>query len=131
MSARILGETNLTKITLYHNPRCSKSRTALRLLEDKGVAVEIVRYLEAPLTADALGQLIQKLNTSPDAVLRSNDPTFKALGRAPTDLSEADLIDLLVAHPKLLERPIAVRGKRAVIGRPPENVLSLLDQSPS
>jgi len=113
-------------ITLYHNPRCSKSRTALALLQDKGVEPTVVLYLETPLGRDELAALVAKLGIAPHELIRTGEDIYKAEYKG-TSLDDAGWLDAMVQHPKLMERPVAVRGDRAVIGRPPENVLSLLD----
>lgn len=113
-------------ITLYHNPRCSKSRQALALLEEKGQTIEIVRYLETPPDADTLEALLTTLGVSARDLLRKGEAEYKELGLADTELNDRQLVDAMVRHPKLIERPIAIKGNRAVIGRPPEAVLTLL-----
>ncbi|MGC4088224.1 MAG: arsenate reductase (glutaredoxin) [Polyangiaceae bacterium] len=118
--------TTLAMITLYHNPRCSKSREALALLEAQGQAPRIVRYLETPPDAATLKSLLKSLGISARELLRSKEPEYTELGLDDSKLSETKLIAAMVAHPRLIERPIAVDGKRAVIGRPPEKVLELL-----
>ena len=116
----------MTDLTLYHNPRCSKSRGALELLEARGLQPNVVRYLETPPSASELRDLLGKLGISARQLLRSGEDDYKALGLDDTSLSEAQLIDAMVSHPKLIERPILVAGDKAVIGRPPEKVLELL-----
>ncbi|MDH0301126.1 MULTISPECIES: arsenate reductase (glutaredoxin) [unclassified Pseudomonas] len=116
----------MTELTLYHNPRCSKSRGALELLEARGLAPTIVRYLETPPDAATLGQLLGKLGIAPRQLLRSGEDEYKALDLANPDLTDAQLIDAMVRHPKLIERPILVAGDKAVVGRPPEKVLEIL-----
>jgi len=113
-------------ITLYHNPRCSKSRNALALLREKGVEPEVVLYLETPPSRDELATLIAKLGITPHALIRTGEDIYKAEYKGQS-LDDDGWLDALATHPKLIERPIAVRGARAVIGRPPENVLTLLD----
>jgi len=113
-------------VTLYHNPRCSKSREALSLLRTRGIEPEVILYLETPLTAKALKTLLSQLGISSRDLLRKGEDLYKELGLAATALSEAALIKAMVEHPKLIERPIAVKGDKAIIGRPPENVLQLL-----
>lgn len=113
-------------ITLYHNPRCSKSREALALLQTKGVEPSIILYLEKPPTAKALKTLLAQLNISARQLLRKTEDAYKELNLADERLSESALIKAMIANPKLIERPIAIKGDKAVIGRPPENVLSLL-----
>ncbi|MDV9033536.1 arsenate reductase (glutaredoxin) [Pseudomonas sp. RAC1] len=116
----------MPELTLYHNPRCSKSRGALELLEARGLAPTIVRYLETPPDAATLHALLGKLGIGARQLLRSGEDEFKTLGLANPALSEAQLIEAMVQHPKLIERPILVVDDKAVIGRPPENILELL-----
>ncbi|MCY1271416.1 putative protein YfgD [compost metagenome] len=116
----------MTDLTLYHNPRCSKSRGALELLEARGLAPTIVRYLETPPSAVELRALLGKLGLTARQLLRTGEDEYQTLGLAAADLSEAQLIEAMAAHPKLIERPILVAGDKAVIGRPPEKVLELL-----
>ncbi|RMF17392.1 MAG: arsenate reductase (glutaredoxin) [Gammaproteobacteria bacterium] len=113
-------------ITLYHNPRCSKSRQALALLQERGVEPDIVRYLENPPDVNTLRQLVKALNRPVRDILRTKEAPYKELDLARPELDDDSLLEAIAAHPKLLERPIAVKGDRAVIGRPPENVLELL-----
>lgn len=116
----------MTDLTLYHNPRCSKSRGALQLLEERGLAPTIVRYLETPPSAAQLSDLLGKLGIGARQLLRSGEDEYRTLNLADPALSEAQLIEAMVAHPKLIERPILIVGSKAVIGRPPEKVLELL-----
>lgn len=113
-------------VTLYHNPRCSKSRAALAILEENGVKPIIVRYLETPPSAQTLKSLCQSLGVSPRDLLRTNEDAYKELNLAESGTTDADIIKAMVAHPKLIQRPIAVKGDRAVLGRPPESILELL-----
>jgi arsenate reductase len=117
----------MSEFTIFHNPRCSKSRQALQLLEQHGVAPEIVLYLEQPPSKLLLKQLLGKLGVSARDLLRKGEDEYRELGLADTALSEAALLEAMHTHPKLIERPIVVKGERAVLGRPPENVLELLD----
>ncbi len=116
----------MTDLTLYHNPRCSKSRSALELLESRGLQPRIVRYLETPPSEATLRNLLRKLDLTPRQLLRSGEEEYKTLQLADPSLSEALLIQAMLSHPKLIERPILVAGERAVIGRPPERVLEIL-----
>lgn len=111
--------------TLYHNPRCSKSREALQLLEEKGESVEIVKYLETPLTKEGLTQLIQLLNIEPIELVRTKEKEWKDNFKGKT-LTNEEIIEAMEAYPRLIERPIAVKGQHAAIGRPPENILEIL-----
>lgn len=113
-------------ITIYHNPRCSKSRQTLTLLEENGIQPQVVLYLETPPSAKTLKQLLKKLGIGARDLLRKGEDEYKANGLDNPKLSEAQVIDAMVKHPKLIERPIVVKGDKAVLGRPPENVLQLL-----
>lgn len=112
--------------TIYHNPRCSKSRQTLQLLQDKGVEPEVVLYLETPPTRETLAELLKKLDIGARELLRSGEDAYKELQLKDKGLSEEQLIDAMAQHPILIQRPIVVKGDRAVLGRPPENVLELL-----
>ncbi|WP_019342517.1 arsenate reductase (glutaredoxin) [Stutzerimonas stutzeri] len=116
----------MTELILYHNPRCSKSRNALELLEQRGLTPSVVRYLETPPSADELKQILARLGISPRQLLRSGEEDYKTLNLADPALTDEQIIDAMVAHPKLIERPILVAGDVAVIGRPPEKVLEIL-----
>ena len=111
---------------IYHNPRCSKSRQTLTLLEENGIHPKIVLYLETPPDKKELSGLLKNLGISARELLRKNEDAYKELGLADTSLSESKLIDAMIKEPKLIERPIVIKGKLAVLGRPPENVLELL-----
>jgi arsenate reductase len=116
----------MTDLTLYHNPRCSKSRGALELLEARGLTPNVVRYLETPLDAGQIKALLGKLGISARQLLRTGEDEYKMLQLADESLGEEQLIAAIAAHPKLMERPILAVGDRAVIGRPPERILELL-----
>ena len=116
----------MTDLTLYHNPRCSKSRGALELLEARGLTPTIIRYLETPPDAAQLRDLLGKLRIGARKLLRTGEEEYKALNLADASLSDEQLIAAMAAHPKLIERPILVVGDKAVIGRPPESVLEIL-----
>lgn len=113
-------------ITIYHNPRCSKSRQALELLESHGAVPRVVRYLETPPDAATLKTLLVALGLPARALLRSGEDEYRELGLDDPGLDDDALIAAMAAHPRLIERPLVIRGKRAVIGRPPEKVLELL-----
>ena len=114
-------------LTLYHNPRCSKSRQALALLEARGATPTVVRYLETPPDAKTLERILQALGREPRALMRRGEAPYAALGLADPTKTRAQLIQAMVEHPILIERPILVTGDgRAVVGRPPEAVLDLL-----
>jgi len=111
---------------LIHNPRCSKSREALALLQAQGVEPEIRLYLQDPLTAAELSDLLKKLGKSAREVMRSGEDVYKTLALSNPKLSEAELINFIAQNPILLERPIFIHAERAVIGRPPENILAII-----
>ena len=110
-------------ITIYHNPKCSKSRQTLQLLEDKGVAPEIVLYMDTPPTADEFKAILKKLGKSAAEVLRAKEAKEEGLSK---DMDEDALIKGMIANPRCIERPIVIKGAQAVLGRPPENVLALV-----
>ncbi|NAW34875.1 arsenate reductase (glutaredoxin) [Halomonas alimentaria] len=114
----------MTRITLLHNPRCSKSRQALALLEERGVEVAVRRYLDEPLDEAELRALIDRLEGGVERLVRTKEAEWKALAADASDPEQ--VIGALLAHPRIMERPIADDGQRAVIGRPPEDILALL-----
>ncbi len=115
------------KVTIYHNPRCSKSRQTLALLQEQGIAPEIVKYLETPPTPATIKQLLELLDLSPRELMRKRETEYKDNGIDDPALSDTALIQAMHDYPKLIERPIVVvDGKRGAIGRPPEAVLKLL-----
>lgn len=113
-------------VTIYHNPRCSKSRQTLALLEENNVSPEIVLYLEDTPSAETISDLLSKLGISARELLRKGEDAYKENDLKNPALTEAQLIDAMVQHPKLIERPIVVKDDKAVLGRPPENVLQLV-----
>lgn len=116
----------MSEFTIYHNPRCSKSRQTLQLLQDNGIEPEVVFYLDNTPSVEQLDALLVKLGLSARDLLRKGEDDYKALNLKDPGHSDAHLLAAMVSHPKLIERPIVVRGQRAVLGRPPENVLELL-----
>jgi arsenate reductase len=119
------GKRSVNRITIWHNPRCSKSRASLALLEENGVTPEQVLYLDTPPSKDQITQTLSYLNAKAIDIMRTTEPTFKTLNLS-KDLDELVLIEAMVNNPILIERPIVIAGNQAVIGRPPENVLRLL-----
>jgi arsenate reductase len=115
----------MSDLTLYHNPRCSKSRETLALLESHGQEPRIIEYLKTPPTAAELKVIIAKLGIKPADLVRKSEEIYKSTYAGKT-LTDAQWIDAMVKHPILIERPIAIRGNTAVLGRPPENVKKLL-----
>ena len=116
----------MSQVTIYHNPRCSKSRQTLQLLEENGVSPEIVLYLETPPSAKDIKQLLGKLGIGARDLLRKGEDAYKENNLSDQSLSDEQLIAAMVEFPKLIERPIVVKGDKAVLGRPPENVLDLV-----
>jgi arsenate reductase len=113
------------RVTIYHNPRCSKSRETLALLESKGVAPEVVLYLETPPTEEQVEELIDLLGVEPHDLLRAKEPPYRALGLS-KGASREEVVRAIAQEPILLERPVVVVGRKARIGRPPERVLEIL-----
>ncbi|KGM52092.1 arsenate reductase [Lysobacter concretionis Ko07 = DSM 16239] len=111
---------------LYHNPRCSKSRGTLELLQQNGINPQVIHYLDTPPTVDELQELLRMLGVPARELLRTGETEYAELGLADPDKSDAELIGAMASHPRLIERPVFVHGGRAVIGRPPERVLELL-----
>ncbi|MND88796.1 Arsenate reductase [compost metagenome] len=116
----------MTDLTLYHNPRCSKSRGALELLEARGLQPRVVHYLETPPSAAELRELLGKLGYSARQLLRSGEEVYQTLNLADPTLDDETLIAAMLEHPRLIERPILVVGDKAIIGRPSERILELL-----
>ncbi|MEK9629955.1 MAG: arsenate reductase (glutaredoxin), partial [Nitrospinota bacterium] len=110
-------------ITIYHNPKCSKSRQTLGLLEEKGLKVTIIEYLKNPPTAEKLKEILSQLKMSPRDLMRKKEDEYKELGLNNSDLSDEELVDSMVKCPKLIERPIVLANRKAALGRPPEQVL--------
>jgi len=113
------------EIVIYHNPRCSKSRAALALLRERGYEPRVIEYLNAPPTREELLRLVEKLGVPAEQLVRKGEEVFRTQF-AGKPMSQAQWLDAMAAHPILIERPVIVRGARAVIGRPPENALDLL-----
>jgi arsenate reductase len=117
----------VANVRIYHNPRCSKSREALALLRERAIEPEVVLYLEATPSAKELEVLIRKLAIEPHSLLRSKEAAYSEAGLSRESTLD-EIVSAIVAHPILLERPVVVVGDRAVIGRPPERVLELLEK---
>lgn len=111
---------------VFHNSRCSKSRQALQILQDKNCEIEIINYLQVDLEASLIKNILKKLSLKPRDILRKVEKEYKENNLKETGLSDDDLIDYMIRYPKLIERPIVIKGDRAVLGRPPENVLELI-----
>ena len=113
-------------VTIYHNPRCSKSRQTLQLLQDNNVDVEIIEYLKTPLDKTSLTAVLEKLGMTARDLLRTSEADYKENNLSNPDLSEDDLLNAMASMPKLMQRPIVVNGNKAAIGRPPEQVLDII-----
>ena len=111
---------------IFHNPRCSKSRRTLELLTERGIEPEIIRYLETPPTEQELSEILDALGRQPRELMRTGENEYKELGLDNPDLSREELIAAMVATPKLIERPIVLANGKAAVGRPPENILTIL-----
>jgi arsenate reductase (glutaredoxin) len=116
----------MSAIVIYHNPRCSKSRQALEMLNEHGVDAEIIEYLKTPPDADTLGGILDMLGLQPRELMRHNEKEYRELGLDDASLSREQLIAAMVEHPRLIQRPIVIRGDNAALGRPPENILEIL-----
>ena len=112
-------------VTIYHNPRCSKSRATLALLQDRDIDVDIIEYLNTPPSAADLARILRMLHKSPEELLRKGEDEYKQ-HFAGKGLSETETIERMVLYPKVIERPIVVNGDKAAVGRPPESVLDIL-----
>jgi arsenate reductase len=115
-----------TPVTIWHNPRCSKSRETLALLQEHGIQPEIRDYLKVPPTAAEVDTLLDLLGGEPRALLRDNEAAFKATGLKAAALGRKEITSLIARHPALLQRPVVVAGTKAAIGRPPEAVLKVV-----
>lgn len=116
----------MSEFVMLHNPRCSKSRETLQLLQQNDVQPQIIEYLKQPPAADELRAILRKLDRRPGELIRTKEAVYKELGLAQKDLSDDELIQIMTEHPKLIERPVVIRGDDARVGRPPEQVLELL-----
>jgi arsenate reductase len=113
-------------VTIYHNPRCSKSRQTLALLTEKGLQPQIIEYLKTPPSAAELKRILKKLGVKPRDIVRKSEAVYAELGLKDKDVSDDELIALMAANPILIERPIVIAGDKAAIGRPPDSVLKIL-----
>lgn len=113
-------------VTLYHNPKCSKSRQTMSLLEQQGITPTIVNYLDTPPDAATLTTMLKMLELEPRELMRKGEAEYTGLKLDNTELSREQLIQAMVENPRLIERPIVIKGNKAVLGRPPEQVLTIL-----
>ena len=116
----------MSAFKIFHNSRCSKSRQALKILQDHYCDIEIINYLEIDLDVSLIKDILKKLSLKPRDILRTSEQDYKDNNLKEDDLSDDDLIDYMIKYPRLIERPIVIKGHRAILGRPPENVLGLL-----
>jgi len=115
----------MSKVTIWHNPRCSKSREALKLLEEKGAEVEVFKYLDEEITKKDIKKLLAMIEAAPRDIMRTKEAIYKELGLKDVEDDEK-LIEAMVEHHKLIERPIVIKDGKAIIGRPPSKVLDLV-----
>jgi len=115
----------MAEFSIYHNPRCRKSRETLQLLQEKGIEPKIVEYLKEIPSASDMKQILKKLGIPAEKLVRKEEAVFKTNYKG-KDLSESEWIDVMIENPKLIQRPIVLKGNKAVLGRPPENVLELM-----
>ena len=116
----------MSKITIYHKPTCSTCRQAVQILRESGHPFEAVNYYEKPFTKTQLKTLLKKAGLAPADVLRTKEDIYKTLGLAKKTLSDDDLVDLMIKHPDLIQRPIVEKGERAVLARPADSMKALL-----
>ena len=117
----------MNNFTIYHNPRCSKSRQTLELLKENNIEPEIILYLENPPSEEKLTELIDLLGINPRDLLRKGEEEYKAYNLRDESIKGEDIIKIMTENPKLIERPIVISKNKAIIGRPPENVLKLIN----
>ena len=113
-------------ITIYHNPKCSKSRQTLKLLEEQVIGIDVIEYLKNPPTVKKLKEVLSLLKIPPRELMRKKETEYKELMLSNSNLSDKDLIESMVKHPILIERPIVLANGKAALGRPPENVLNII-----
>lgn len=113
-------------VTIYYNPRCRKSREALQIINEKGIEPDVKLYLDNPPTTQELSEILRKMGKRPRDIFRKSEPLYKDLGLKNKDLTDDALLDFLHENPILIERPIVVKGQRAVLGRPPEDIKKIL-----
>jgi arsenate reductase (glutaredoxin) len=116
----------MMSVTIMHNPRCSKSRQTLALLEENGVTPDIIEYLKTPPSKKQLTEILTALGMAPRDLMRKNEAEYKENNLSDASLSDTQLIDAMIAHPKLIERPIVIKDGQVRIGRPPESVLEII-----
>lgn len=117
----------MASVTIYHNPRCSKSRRTLDLLDQRGVEPQIIEYLKTPPSAEQIAEILELLELQPRELMRSNEAEYRELRLDDPALSREQLIQAMADHPRLIQRPVVVSRGRAALGRPPERVLEILE----
>jgi arsenate reductase len=120
------SRASLKSVTIYHNPRCTKSRQTLALLEQRGIQPKVIEYLVTPPTEAELKRLLKLLGISPRELLRTKEEEYKQAKLDKPDVSDAEIIRAIIKYPRLMERPIVVAGNKAALGRPPENALKII-----
>ena len=118
--------TMAAEVTIYHNPRCSKSRQTLKLLEQQKIQPQIIKYLDTPPNAETLNALLDMLGLDPRQLMRQKETEYNALQLDNPELTREQLIQAMIENPRLIERPIVVNNGKAAIGRPPEQILDIL-----
>lgn len=113
-------------VVIYHNPRCSKSRQTLKLLQDRGLKPRVIEYLKTPPNKQELEKLLDKLDMEPRDLIRKKEKAYQETGLDDPTINKDQLLQAMIDHPILIERPIVVTDKKAVLGRPPENVLEII-----
>jgi arsenate reductase len=121
-----VSRASLKSVTIYHNPRCTKSRQALALLEQRGIKPKVIEYLVTPPTEAELKRLLKLLGISPRELLRTKEEEYKQAKLDKPDVTDAEIIRAMIKYPRLMERPIVVAGNKAALGRPPEIVLKII-----
>ena len=116
----------MSQVTIWHNPRCSKSRAAAQLLEEKGVKAEVVKYLETPPAKEEIAAVLKMLGITARELMRTKEDIYKELGLKDVE-DEEKLIEAMATHPKLIERPVVIKDGKAAIGRPIEKIVALID----
>jgi arsenate reductase len=119
----------MEETVIYEKPTCSACRAAIHMLDERGVPYRTVRYYDAPLTKKKLSELIKKMGIAPRELLSAKEPAYRELGIQAEELSDAEIVELMIEHPDLMQRPILERGGRAIVGRPPERILEFLKEA--
>jgi arsenate reductase (glutaredoxin) len=124
-NAKLTIEDAVKQVTIYHNPKCTKSRETLALLESRGIEPTVIEYLQTPPTKTELDRILKLLNLEPRALMRQQEPEYRELKLDNPALTREQLLDAMILHPRLIERPIVLANGKAAVGRPPANVLAI------